>query len=395
MAVTYQILACAGGDPINVEFTGATYPAVNGCYYLDFTGSTQDGCYEILSIDEPTTGIDTVQYFSANYGDCSTCAENPTPTPTKTPTPTPTVTPTNTVTPTVTPTKTVTPTVTPTKTVTPTPTITPTKTVTPTPTPSITATITPTPSITATITPTPTITPTKTVTPTATVTPTITPTKTVTPTPTVTPTMTPTPSPLPNVVLRNCTTGEETVAPRKNANIGDFFSATASTNTDCYEVLSYTSESSRSGLDAEYTDCLDCYKNEFTSVVFSSCTDNNDSVVLTASTSSLIFVPNPSSTYYLTLSGASLQYVGCFTFVRFTNVSNQYQITSNDEYTSCYNCRVVNIPTSAGTVYYDCIICDTTAITVSAPHPVYSNQYGQDVTQLNAVQLGGTYGLNN
>ena len=397
MAVTYQVLACAGGEPFNVEFTGATYPAVNGCYYLDFTGSTQDGCYEILSIDEPTTGIDTVQYFSANYGDCTTCAENPTPTPTSPPTPTPTVTPTKTVTPTVTPTSTVTPTITPTKTVTPTPTITPTKTVTPTPTPSITATITPTPSITATITPTPTITPTKTVTPTATVTPTITPTKTVTPTPTVTPTMTPTPSPLPNVLLRNCTTGEETVAPRKNANIGDFFSATASTNTDCYEVLSYTSESSRLGLDTEYTDCLDCYKSEFTGVVFSSCTDNNYSVVLTASTASLTFVPDPSSTYYLTFSGESLQYVGCFNFVRFTNASNQYQITSNEEYTSCNNCTVPNIPTSANTPEYICVeICTTggtTTVSVVPPYPVWTNQYGVDVVQMNAVTLGGN-GLN-
>jgi hypothetical protein len=140
---------------------------------------------------------------------------------------------------------------------------------------------------------------------------------------------------------------------------------------------------------------LGCYQNEFTSVVFSSCTDNNDSVVLTASTSSLTFVPNPSSTYYLTLSGASLQYVGCFNFVRFTNASNQYQITSNEEYTSCYNCRVPNIPTSAGTIYYSCIICEGVATTINPPHPVYSNQYGQDVVQLNAVQLGGTYGLYN
>ena len=345
------IQSCLGGSSFTVDFTGTT-PSAGQVYYFDFTGATTNGCYTILP-DEPGIVVDGVEYSNSFGTSCSTCAENPTPTPT------------------------------------------PTITVTPTPTPSITATITPTPSITATITPTPTITPTKTVTPTATVTPTITPTKTVTPTPTVTPTMTPTPSPLPNVVLRNCTTGEETVAPRKNANIGDFFSATASTNTDCYEVLSYTSESSRSGLDTEYTDCLDCYKSEFTGIVFSSCTDNNDSVILTASTASLTFVPDPSSTYYLTFSGASLQYVGCFTFVRFTNASNQYKITSNEEYTSCYNCRVVNIPTSANTPYYECRICDGVAITINPPHPVYSNQYGQDVTQLNAVQLGGTYGLNN
>ena len=252
----------------------------------------------------------------------------------------------------------------------------------------------PTPTPTKTQTPTPTVTPTNTPTPSVTTTVTPTPTKTVTPTPTVTPTMTPTPSPLPNVVLRNCITGEEVVAPRKTTLIGDFVSATGDT-TDCYEAISYTSETSRDGISNDYEDCLDCYQSEFTGVVFSSCTDNNESVILTASTSSLTFAPDPSSTYYLTLSGASLQYVGCFNFVRFTNASNQYQITSNEEYTSCYNCRVPNIPTSAGTIYYSCIICEGVATTINPPHPVYSNQYGQDVVQLNAVQLGGTYGLYN
>lgn len=308
---------------------------------------------------------------------CKTSGGTPvyiTPTPTKSPTPTPTVTPTSTVTPTVTPTKTV------------------------TPTPSVTATITPTPSITATITPTPTITPTKTVTPTATVTPTITPTKTVTPTPTITPTMTPTPSPLPNVVLRNCTTGEEVIAPRKTTLIGDIVSATGDT-TDCYEVISYTSETSRDGISNSYEDCLECYKDEFTSVIFSSCTDDNNTVILTASTSSLTFLPDPSLTYFMTFSGSSEEYIGCFNFVSFSNAANQYQITQSSEgYTTCYNCRVPNIPTSAGTAYYECRICcpcstGSTATSLAVPHPVYSNQYGQDVVQLNAVQLGGENGL--
>ena len=353
------IQSCLGGSSFTVDFTGTT-PSAGQVYYFDFTGATTDGCYTILP-DEPTIVVDVVQYSNL-FNNCPECAENPTPTPTRTQTPTPTVTPTN------------------------------------TPTPSVTATITPTPTITPTITPTSTITPTptKTVTqtPTVTVTPTITPTSTVTPTPTITPTMTPTPSPLPNVVLRNCTTGEEVVAPRKTTLIGDIVSATGDT-TDCYEVISYTSETSRDGISNNYDDCLECYQNEFTSVVFSSCTDDNESVILTASTSSLTFLPNPSSTYYLTLSGSSLEYVGCFNFVEFSNASNQYQITSNDEYTSCYNCRVVNIPTSANTPYYECRICDTVATTINPPHPVYSNQFGQDVVQLNAVQLGGENGLYN
>jgi len=391
--ITYLVAPCDGGEAINIDFSGTSLPVVGGNYYLDFTGATANGCYEIVDTDEPGTGSDAVLYLGTNFGNCETCFENPTPTPTRTLTPTPTITPTNTPTRTLTPTPSITPSITPTNTVTPT--VTPTRTLTPTPTITPTRTLTPTPSITPSITPTNTVTPTMTPTRTLTPTPTITPTRTLTPTPTVTPTMTPTPSPLPNVVLTNCITGEEVIAPRKNAAIGDIVSATGDT-TDCYEVTSYTSSSPRDGISNDYDDCLSCYQAEFTGVVFSSCTDDNDSVVLTASTSTLTFVPNPNSTYYMTFSGSSLQYDGCFSFVRFTNASNQYRITNaSDPYTSCYNCRVPNIPTSAGTTYYVCVICNGTATTVNPPHPVYSNLYGQDVVQLNAVQLGGTYGLYN
>ena len=217
--VTYLIGSCSGGPAILVDFDSSSLPAVNGNYYLTFTGATSPGCYDIIDNAEPSTGVDLVSTLSTDYTDCATClAANPTPTPTPTPTitptitltpsvtRTPTVTPTTTRTPTpsittsVTPTRTPTPTVTPTRTVTPTPTITPTTTVTPT----VTATPTITPTNTTTPTITPTITPTKTATPT--ITPTITPTKTTTPTvtPTLTPTPTVTPSSAPYWLIRNC-----------------------------------------------------------------------------------------------------------------------------------------------------------------------------------------------
>ena len=207
--VTYLIGPCGGGASILVDFDSASLPAVNGNYYLTFTGASTPGCYDIIDNSEPATGVDKVLTQSVDYNDCATCLTanpTPTPTPTQTATPTPTRTP---VTPTPTPTSTITPTVTRTPTVTPTSTITPTRTVTPTvtPTPSITPsitptrTLTPTPSITPTITPTTTVTPTPSITPTITptisVTPTITPTTTVTPT--VTPTKTSTPTPTPSI----------------------------------------------------------------------------------------------------------------------------------------------------------------------------------------------------
>jgi hypothetical protein len=215
--VTYLVGSCSGGPAILVDFDSSSLPAVNGNYYLTFTGATSPGCYDIIDNAEPSTGVDLVSTLSVDFNDCGTCLEEnptPTPTPTLTVTPTITLTPSVTRTPTITPTITATPTITPTRTATPTPSVTtsvtPTRTPTPTvtPTTTITPTNTQTPTISPTRTATPTITPT--ITPTNTQTPTITPTNTQTPTitPTITPTKTPTPtltpSPAPYWLIRNC-----------------------------------------------------------------------------------------------------------------------------------------------------------------------------------------------
>jgi len=205
--VTYLIGPCSGGASILVDFDSSSLPAVNGNYYLTFTGGTTQGCYDIIDNAEPATGVDKVLTLSVDYGDCGTCQAvvTPTPTPSTTAAVTPTPTVTTTKTPTPTPTQSGTPSITSTSTPTPTKTQTgtPSITSTSTPTPSVTTTQTGTPSITSTSTPTPSVTTTKTPTPTPTktagVTPTPTGTAAVTPTPTttVTPTNTATPTPTP------------------------------------------------------------------------------------------------------------------------------------------------------------------------------------------------------
>jgi len=197
--VTYLIGYCGGGPAILVDFNSSSLPAVNGNYYLTFTGGTTPGCYDIIDNAEPNTGTDTVLTMSVDYTDCATCQAvvTPTPTVTKTQTPTPTKsqTPTPTDTPNVTPTNTATPTDTPSSTSTPTPSITASST----PTPSVTTTQTGTPNVTSTQTGTPNVTSTQTRTPNVTSTPTV--TKTQTPTQTGTPAATPNATPTPTPTL--------------------------------------------------------------------------------------------------------------------------------------------------------------------------------------------------
>jgi hypothetical protein len=130
--VTYLIGPCVGGPSILVDFDSSSLPAVNGNYYLTFTGGTTPGCYDIIDNVEPATAIDKVLTLSIDYTDCATCQAivTPTPTVTTTPTKTPTQTGTASVTSTPTPTNTTTNTATPTNTATKTPTPTPTNTTT-------------------------------------------------------------------------------------------------------------------------------------------------------------------------------------------------------------------------------------------------------------------------
>jgi len=100
------------GTQYNVNYGGSL--TITGVYYLTFTGSTPSGCY---TYDGPGLGNDdTIDTVSIDYGDCETCALEPTPTPTVTQSVTPTNTETPTATPTITPTNTTTPTLTPTAT---------------------------------------------------------------------------------------------------------------------------------------------------------------------------------------------------------------------------------------------------------------------------------------
>jgi len=87
-------------------------------------------------------------------------------------------------------------------------------------------------------------------------------------------------------------------------------------------------------------------------------------------------------------------------------VGNPKSVT--EPYLNCLVCTIFNpIPTpgrpspvSAGTEYFACQICcpcesGGTVTSVSVPHPVWTGLYGNSVTLLDGVQLGGMNGLNN
>lgn len=74
--------------------------------------------------------------------------------------------------------------------------------------------------------------------------------------------------------------------------------------------------------------------------------------------------------------------------------------TASTNYDTCYDCLTAITPTlSAGTNYEECLVCyeltGNTVTSVSVPHPTWTDNQGNPVIQLDAVQLGGMNGLNN
>jgi len=83
-------------------------------------------------------------------------------------------------------------------------------------------------------------------------------------------------------------------------------------------------------------------------------------------------------------------------------------LSVSQQYINCNICTIFNPrplppkpdPVSAGTEYFACQICcpcdsGGTVTSVAVPHPVWTGTYGNAVTLLDSVQLGGMNGLNN
>lgn len=257
----------------------------------------------------------------------------------------------------------------------PTPTPTETSAVTPTPTPTETAPVTPTPSVTETppVTPTPTETPTPTVT--AEVTPT--PTAEVTPTPTAevtpTPTAEVTPTPTPSVTE----TPQPTATPTPTATNGTVtFNLQATYNPGSIWATYVASVTAPLTVDVivSFTNTLGVIKGDPYVI--------NETVLISSGQTSgtkTVYIPNGD---YINLDFTST----------FTNVTTDYTesiFVVNES--SVFDNNV--IPLSANTDYNICVTCNGNAYTVETEHPVWTNQYGQTVIQMNAVQLGGRNGL--
>jgi hypothetical protein len=141
-----------------------------------------------------------------------------------------------------------------------------------------------------------------------------------------------------------------------------------------------------------YTDCISCIQSTDGVFIFSECSNSASTVSIDVNEFNTI--PSFLQSYYLELTGST----GCFVFEDWSPGDEPTDSISFilGPYEECNVCEGYNIPTSANTAYTLCTLdCDGNPIELQFPHPVWTDGYGNAVTQLNAVQLGGPNGLNN
>ena len=70
--------------------------------------------------------------------------------------------------------------------------------------------------------------------------------------------------------------------------------------------------------------------------------------------------------------------------------------TITNYYDVCFECTPTPPPISAGTEYNVCVIdCSGNTVSITPPHPTWTNEQGRAVVLLDAIALGGMNGLNN
>jgi hypothetical protein len=178
-------------------------------------------------------------------------------------------------------------------------------------------------------------------------------------------------------------------------NIGDVVRAGQTVlESNCFTItsLANSGDTVDFSISTDYDDCISCIQNVGGVFIFSECSEPEKTVSI--GVGEFNTVPLFLQSYYLELTEST----GCFVFQDWSPEDEPTDSISIilGPYEECNVCEGYNIPTSANTAYTLCTLdCDRRLVELEFPHPVYTNNYGNAVTQLNAVQLGGPNGLNN
>ena len=178
-----------------------------------------------------------------------------------------------------------------------------------------------------------------------------------------------------------------------NVNPGEVYSLMVDENIKCVSLENLVDSPTGITVNEYLITCVECYiANGFQSLKFINCVDSSVYIVdLLTFYNTYSFIPTSNSVYELYVTKNNQFINNCFTFTEVvTDVFDSTVDTIVLEYGDCITCTS---PKSANTESTVCVICSGNTFTVSPPHPVWTDNQGKAVIQLDAITLGGN-GLN-
>jgi hypothetical protein len=163
----------------------------------------------------------------------------------------------------------------------------------------------------------------------------------------------------------------------------------------------YNTVKDGSGTTMIYNGCEDCNSQGLIGVTLVSCGTPQTEQYVSITLDNYLQILNYGS---LTNYSVSAINGNCFTITNVCPIPLTVEgFTPVAFYFNCFICSTENQNRVrvAGTEYFECVICcdcgatGSTVTQVTPPHPVWTDGYGNAVTQLNMVSLGGMFGLNN
>lgn len=202
-----------------------------------------------------------------------------------------------------------------------------------------------------------------------------------------------------NYLIRSCDNRTEYVVdPNGNTIVTGttyYFTFTGETLPICGTVISEDSNPIVDGilLATDSLDCLDCLQKNNFSFLVTGCTTGTGGGPVVATD----FTEFPLGFYYTLCPPPEFDFLGCQCFYVY-DIEPTTVIFTFENYGPFTSCSCES-PRSANTESNICLeICTesgTTVVSVTPPHPIWTDGYGTQVTELNMITLGGMNGLNN
>jgi hypothetical protein len=199
-----------------------------------------------------------------------------------------------------------------------------------------------------------------------------------------------------NYIVNECLTNDEYIFTGVSYTVGQTIRFVFNEQSYCGTVGEVTSSPPSADFGQLYDDCCECLSGitESLNFHFIRCGTDEDISMEAANFCSGHTAPTTGLTYEIQF-GTETPFCATFEGLSESGATNYFYVSG--PFSLCGECeQEEEPPISAGTEVFICYEnCSGGTVTISVQHPTWTNQYGQDVVQLDAIQLGGHNGYYN